>query len=96
MNRMMPITIRPGATTAAVREIVFGKAWPIMPPPAATSTRKNVPYNSEKRRRHSWLGSLKSSMRWITSRSMTLRITSSGDVWLLTSAPLLTADGLGD
>ena len=43
MNRMMAITISPGAVTAAVRLIVFGNAWPIIPPPAATSTRKNVP-----------------------------------------------------
>jgi hypothetical protein len=43
MNRMMPITISPGATTAAVREIVLGKAWLIMPPPAATSTSRKVP-----------------------------------------------------
>ena len=61
MNRMIAITISPGATTAAVRLIVFGKACPIMPPPAATSTRKNVPRNSENRRRHSCLGSRKSS-----------------------------------
>ena len=37
------MTIRPGATTAAVRLIVSGNAWLIMPPPAATRTRKNVP-----------------------------------------------------
>ena len=37
------MTISPGATTAAVRLIVFGNAWPIIPPPAATSTSKNVP-----------------------------------------------------
>ena len=43
MNMMIPITIRPGATTAAVRVIVFGNAWPIIPPPAATITRKKVP-----------------------------------------------------
>ncbi len=64
MNRMIAITISPGATTAAVRLIVSGNAWPIIPPPAATSTRKNVPRSSEKSRRHSWLGSLKSSSDW--------------------------------
>ena len=53
MNMMTPITISPGATTAAVRLIVFGNAAPIIPPPAATSTRKNVPSSSEKSRRHS-------------------------------------------
>jgi hypothetical protein len=43
MNMMIAITINAGATTAAVRLIVFGNAWPIMPPPAATSTSRNVP-----------------------------------------------------
>ena len=43
MNMMIPITINPGATTAAVRLIVFGKAWLIIPPPAATSTSRKVP-----------------------------------------------------
>ena len=43
MNMMIAITISPGATTAAVRVIVSGNACPIMPPPAATRTRKNVP-----------------------------------------------------
>ncbi len=56
------MTIRPGAVTAAERAIVFGKAWPIIPPPAATSTRKNVPSVSENRRRHSCFGSWKSSI----------------------------------
>ena len=69
MNRMIAITISPGATTAAVRLIVSGNACPIIPPPAATSTRKNVPSNSEKSRRHSWLGSLKSSSEATISRS---------------------------
>ena len=62
MNRMIAITISPGADTAAERAIVFGNAWPIMPPPAATSTRKNVPSSSENRRRHSCFGLLKSSI----------------------------------
>ena len=62
MNMMIAMTISPGAVTAAVRAIVFGKAWPIMPPPAATSTRKNVPKSSENSRRHSCFGSLKSSI----------------------------------
>ena len=43
MNMMTPITISPGATTAADRVIVSGKAWLIIPPPAATSTSRNVP-----------------------------------------------------
>ena len=32
---------------------VFGNAAPIIPPPAATVTRKNVPKSSENNRRHS-------------------------------------------
>ena len=61
MNRMTPSTIRAGAVTAAARLIVSGNAWPIIPPPAATSTRKNVPRNSENSRRHSCFGSRKFS-----------------------------------
>ena len=45
MNRMIAITISPGATTAAARLIC---PWPCrMPPPAATSTSMNVPSSSE-------------------------------------------------
>jgi hypothetical protein len=62
MNRMIENTIRAGATTAAVRLIVSGNAWPIIPPPAATRTRKNVPRASEKTRRHSWSGFWKSAI----------------------------------
>ena len=69
MNRMIAITISPDAVTAEARSIVSGNAWPIMPPPAATSTRKNVPNSSENRRRHSWRGSWKSSIGSITSAS---------------------------
>ena len=61
MNRMTPSTISAGAVTAAVRLIVSGNAWPIIPPPAATSTRKNVPSSSENSRRHSCFGSRKFS-----------------------------------
>ena len=63
MNRMTPMTMRPGATTAADRLIAPGNAWLIIPPPAATITSRNVPSSSEKSRRHSWRGSLKSVMR---------------------------------
>ena len=69
MNMMIAMTISPGAVTAAERAIVFGKAWPIMPPPAATSTRKNVPKSSENSRRHSCFGFLKSSIGSMTSAS---------------------------
>ena len=58
MNRMIAITIRPGATTAAARLIC-----PLpcsIPPPAATSTSANVPSSSENSRRHSRRGSSKS------------------------------------
>jgi hypothetical protein len=70
IKRMIAITISPGATTAAVRLIVLGNACPIIPPPAATRTRKKVPSSSEKSRRHSWLGSLKSSRVARISRSI--------------------------
>ena len=70
MNRMIAITISPGATTAAVRLIVSGNACPIIPPPAATSTRKNVPRSSEKSLRHSWPRILQNPLRKsTTSRS---------------------------
>ena len=62
MNKMIANTINPGAVTAAVREIVSGNAWLIIPPPAATSTRKKVPNASENRRRHSCFGSWKFSI----------------------------------
>ena len=59
MKRMIAMTMSPGATTAAARLI-----WPSptrIPPPAATSTKKNVPSSSEKSRRHSRFGSSHSS-----------------------------------
>jgi len=40
MKRMMAITIRPGATTAAARPTDPGMEWSIIGPPAATSTRR--------------------------------------------------------
>jgi hypothetical protein len=43
MKRITPSTMSPGATTAAVRLIVPGNAWLIIPPPAATITRRKVP-----------------------------------------------------
>jgi hypothetical protein len=65
MYKMIPRTVSPGAVTAAVWLITPGKAWLIMPAPAAASTRKKVPSTSENRRRHSWCGSLKSATRSI-------------------------------
>jgi hypothetical protein len=58
MNKMIAITIRPGATTAAAR-LICPFACKI-PPPAATSTSAKVPSNSENSRRHSRRGSSKS------------------------------------
>jgi hypothetical protein len=63
MNKMIAMTVSAGATTAAPWLITPGKAWPIIPPPAAASTRNRVPSNSENSRRHSCRGSLKSAMR---------------------------------
>ena len=58
MNKMIAITIRPGATTAAAR-LICPFACKI-PPPAATRTSAKVPSNSENSRRHSLRGSSKS------------------------------------
>ena len=44
MNRMIAITISPGATTAADR-LIWPLAWST-PPPAATNTSMNVPSTS--------------------------------------------------
>jgi hypothetical protein len=41
MNRMMAMTINPGAVTAAVRLMVFGNAWP--------SSRRHRHQNQEER-----------------------------------------------
>ena len=59
MNKMTAITVSAGAVTAAVWLITPGKAWPIIPAPAAASTRKKVPSSSANNRRHSCRGSLK-------------------------------------
>src|SRR5215510_995171 len=67
MNKMIAITISAGAVTAAVRLIVSGNACPIIPPPAATRTRKKVPSVSEKSRRHSCRGFWKSVIGSSTS-----------------------------
>jgi hypothetical protein len=58
INKMIAVTIRPGATTAAARLICPFACR--SPPPAATSTSAKVPSNSENSRRHSWRGSSKS------------------------------------
>ena len=58
MNKMIAITIRPGATTAAARLICPFACK--SPPPAAASTSAKVPSNSENSRRHSLRGSSKS------------------------------------
>jgi len=54
MKKMMPITMMPGANAfiANVRSAPNAVA-PITPPPAATSTSRNVPHTSLKIRRYS-------------------------------------------
>ena len=89
MKRMIAITIRPGAVTAAVR-LMAPFDWALTTaPPAPTSTRKKVPRSSLNRRRHSWLGSSKSadlpnssSRRWWVRRvTSSERLSAAG--WLL-------------
>ena len=53
MKRMIAITIRPGAVTAAARVTAPWLDAATTPPPAATTTSRNVPNSSENRRRHS-------------------------------------------
>ena len=57
MKRMIAITISPGAATAVDLLIAPWLEAFTTAPPAPTRTSKNVPNNSEKRRRHSCLGS---------------------------------------
>src|SRR5262245_5611142 len=61
MNRMIAMTIRPGATTAALRPIAASLLASTTAAPAATSTSKNVPRASANKRRHSRLASSKSA-----------------------------------
>ena len=68
MNKMIAITIRPGATTAAARLICPFACK--SPPPAAARTSAKVPSNSENSRRHSRRGSSK-SLRFPNSSSST-------------------------
>jgi hypothetical protein len=51
MKRMIAITIKPGAATAAERLIGTPVFAPTTAAPAATSTSRNVPNNSANRRR---------------------------------------------
>ena len=68
MNRMIAITMSPGAVTAAAR-LIAPSDWAFTTaPPAPTSTRKKVPSSSEKRRRHSCAG-LSKSQRPCTMRA---------------------------
>ena len=68
MNKMIAITIRPGATTAAARLICPFACK--SPPPAATRTSAKVPSSSENSRRHSRRGSSKSLRSPNSSESM--------------------------
>src|ERR1700680_1928996 len=60
MKRIAAITKSPGAVTAAAREIGTPVTVLTTSAPTATSTRRNVPSTSEKSRRISFPGSLKS------------------------------------
>ena len=64
MKKMIPITIIPGASAfiARVRSPPNAVA-PTTPPPAATSTSRNVPHTSLNSRRYSSLGSSNSTSR---------------------------------
>ena len=68
MNKMIAITIRPGATTAAARLICPFACK--SPPPEAVRTSAKVPSNSENSRRRSLRGSSKSLRSPNSSRSM--------------------------
>ena len=57
MNRMMAMTMRPGATTAATRSTPPKLTAETTPAPAATVTSRNVPKNSPKSLLHSSRGS---------------------------------------
>jgi hypothetical protein len=66
---MIAMTISPGELTAAARLTLPANAWPTIPAPAATSTRKKVPSSSAKSRRPSRLGLSKSAKAWSSERS---------------------------
>ena len=58
MKKMMPITIMPGASAFIANVKSPPNAWaPTTPPPAATTTSRNVPHSSLKSRRYSRLES---------------------------------------
>ena len=59
IERMIAITVRPGAVTSAPRPIAPWLTASITPPPAPTRTRRKVPKSSAKSRRHSCEGSSK-------------------------------------
>src|SRR5262249_9121821 len=65
MKKMMAITMMPGASAfvASVRAPPYAVA-PTTPPPAATSTRRNVPQTSLNSRRYSSRGLSKSIAAW--------------------------------
>ena len=59
MNRMIAITVRPGAVTAAPRPIAPWLTALTTGAPAPTTTSRKVPNSSENSRRHSREGSAK-------------------------------------
>ena len=88
MNRMIAITIRPGAATAVARLIAPLLFAMTTAPPAPTSTRKKVPSNSENSRLHSRLTSSKSSIPGYSSASSALRVeTGCAAGWLFMDSP---------
>ncbi len=62
------MTVSPGAVTAAAREIGTPVLDATVPAPAAASTRRKVPSNSENSRRHSLEGSAKSVIQCWSAR----------------------------
>src|SRR5262245_6580686 len=72
MNRMIAITVRPGAVTAALRPIAPLLLASTTAAPAPASTRKNVPMASEKSRRH-WRCGSSNSAREPNSRAYQAR-----------------------
>ena len=70
---MIAITIIPGATTIMPSVTLPPLSAPTTPPPAATSTSRNVPQVSAKTRRHSREESKKSSVGLPLDHTLLLR-----------------------
>ena len=94
MNRMIAITISPGAATAVDRLIAPWLLAFTTAPPAPTSTRKNVPRSSEKSRRHSSVGSSKLPKPGYSSASSDRRVVGVFDLPSWSSTTSLTPSKL--